>query len=81
MRTISGSEFLAHPEKYLNMAVEQDVRIQKGREMFHIVYAPPVDEQPILQPDDDLRRALSANEFREKLKVVLEGVDRKFAQK
>jgi hypothetical protein len=72
MRTITSSEFLAHPEMYLDMAVEQNVRIQKGREMFHIVYAPPVDEQPLLQPDDDFRNAITMEELLEGIHSDLE---------
>lgn len=63
MKTISNSEFLAHPEKYLDMAVEQNIRIQKGREMFYLTCEPSVGEQPILEPDDDLRGAITGEEL------------------
>jgi hypothetical protein len=38
-------------------------------------------EQVVLQPDDDFYRALSAEEFRKRLAVVLENVDKKYASK
>jgi hypothetical protein len=63
MMTISNSEFMAHPERYFDMAVNEDVRIQKGHQMFYIVYAPPIREQPLLSPDDDLRRAITMDEL------------------
>ena len=35
----------------------------------------------VLEPDEDLRRAIPADEFREKLIVVLDKVDKKYAKK
>ena len=35
----------------------------------------------VLEPDEDFRRAISAEEFREKLIVVLDRVDKKYANK
>jgi hypothetical protein len=70
MRTISNSEFAAHPEMYLDMAREQDVRVKKGRDTFRLVYETPdrrsakhSDEQPLLAPDDDLRSAITGEEL------------------
>ncbi len=62
MRTISNSEFVANPDMYFGMAREQDVRIRKGRQMFRLVHEPPA-EQPFLEPDDELRRAITIDEF------------------
>ncbi len=63
MKTISSREFAANPEMYLGMARQQDVLVKKGRDMFHIVYRPPVPQQPVLEPDDDLRRAITFDEL------------------
>ncbi len=66
MKTISAREFVANPELYLGIAREQEVRVKKGREMFHIVYeaaTPPLPPQPFLEPDDDLRRAITFDEL------------------
>jgi hypothetical protein len=63
MRTISNNEFSAHPDLYLDMARDQDVMVKKGRDLFHIIYASPADRQPILEPDDDLRRAITIDEL------------------
>jgi len=35
----------------------------------------------VLEPDEDFRRAISAEEFREKLIVVLDRVDKKYANR
>ncbi len=70
MRTITNSEFAAHPEMYLDMAREQDVRVKKGHETFRLVYETP-DEQPLLEPDDDFRRAISFDELKERMSVSI----------
>jgi hypothetical protein len=63
MTTITGSEFAAHPEMYLDMARHDDVRVHKGHETFWLIHEPP-GEPPILEPDDDFRRAISVDELR-----------------
>ncbi len=79
MRTISTREFTANPDRYFDMAREQGVCIQKGSEMFHLLYAPAADLQPpLLEPDDDFHRALTAEEFRKSVVEVVEKVHRKF---
>ena len=47
MKTISNSEFLANPEMYLGMALEQDVRVRKGDRMIRLILESADDE------DDD----------------------------
>ncbi len=71
MRTISNSEFVANPDMYFGMAREQDVRIRKGRQMFRLVHEPPAAEQPILEPDDDYRRAITVDELKERMSVSI----------
>ena len=49
MRMISNSEFAAHPDMYLDLAREQEVRIRRGREVFSL--APDYDEPRELTDD------------------------------
>ena len=44
MKTISNSEFLAHPEMYFDMAREQNVRIRRGKQTFSL--APDDGDEP-----------------------------------
>ncbi len=81
MKTISNREFCANPDLYMGVAKEQDVRIRRGRRVYHLICEPPADEQPLLAPDDDLRRALSAEEFRERLEERMRRVDEKYARR
>jgi hypothetical protein len=64
---------------YLDLAREQDVRVKKGREMFRLVYETP-DEQPLLTPDDDFRRAISMEEFKDRVLAMVERLDKKYAR-
>jgi len=83
MTIVSTKEFNAHQDKYFNMAIDEQVFVKRGKYMFHINCSNPdtveMTEQAILEPDDDLHRALSSEEFRKRLTVVLNRVDRKYA--
>jgi len=85
MTVISTQEFVDNQNKYFNMAMNQDVRIKRDDGMFQIRYN-PVEETNLKkpkykQPDADFYRALSAEDFREKLVVVLDNLDKKYASK
>jgi hypothetical protein len=48
------------------MAENEDICIKRGNNMFHLVYRPVethYPEQPVLEPDDDLRSAITIDEF------------------
>ncbi len=63
MKTISNREFCANPDLYMGVAKEQDVRIRRGRTMFRLVCEPPAPQQPVHQPDDKLRNAITFDEL------------------
>lgn len=65
MQTISSAEFAAHQDKYFDLALNDDICIQKGQKRFLLTYEPIVAEQPILAPDDNLHRAITIDELRE----------------
>ena len=74
MTLVSSKEFLSNEEKYFDLALNGGVCIQRGDFVYHLVSAPFEEQyppQPFLEPDDDLRRAISADEFRHRcLKVI-----------
>ena len=78
MRTISNREFVADPELYLGMAHEQEVRVRRGRRVIRLVSEPTPTRQPILEPDDDYRRAITVEEL---LKGIHEDIDQKWAER
>ena len=64
MTVINSKEFGANQKKYFDLAVNEDVCIKRGKNMFHLICR-PVDEQVCLEPDDDLRGAITMDELRE----------------
>ena len=81
MTVVSSKEFATKSAKYYNLAKNEQVVIQNGRNRYRLTFEPKYPEQPILEPDDNFRRAISAEEFRERLIVVLDRVDKKYANK
>ena len=78
MILVNSADFAIHQEKYFNLARNEQVFVKQGEDTFIVTKAP---EKKLLQPDADFYRALSAEEFREKLVLVLDKVDKKYANK
>jgi predicted transcriptional regulator len=69
MTVVSTKEFSSNQEKYFDMAVNGQVCIQRGKNMFYLSYAPiepKYPEQPILEPDEIFRSAITMGEFRKR---------------
>ena len=81
MVLVNSAEFATDQEKYFNMAMNNDVHIKSGQNMFRIVYEPVVAEQPILEPDEDFYRAITMDEFKQKVLVMVDKLDKKYGRK
>ena len=84
MTVVSSKEFATRPTKYYNLAQNEQVVIKRGKNIFHLTCTNghnTSEYDEILEPDDDFHRALSADEFRKRLVVVLEKVDKQYANK
>ena len=70
MTVVSSKEFAASPAKYYHRALDEQVTIKRGRNMFRLMYAPPetYPEQPVLEPDEELRRAITIDELFDRVK-------------
>jgi len=87
MTVVSTKEFNTNQDKYFDIALDEQVFIQKGDNMFFLLYK-NVDDmnmyhdasvyEEILEPDDDLRRAITAEELLER---IHEDIREKFASK
>ena len=67
MTVVSSKEFATKSVKYYNLAKNEQVVIRRGKNVYHLTHAPlqveVYPEQPILEPDDNLRRAITAEEL------------------
>lgn len=58
MRVISSSELRNNMKKYLDLAIEEKIVIQRGRNETFVL-----TREEYLEPDEDLKRAISAEEL------------------
>lgn len=58
MRVISSSELRNNMKKYLDLAANERILIQRGRNETFVLM-----REDYLEPDEDLRRAISAKEL------------------
>ena len=87
MTIVSTKEFNTNQYKYFDLALDEQVFIQKGDDMFFLLYK-NVDGmnmyhdasvyEEILEPDNDLCRAITAEELLER---IHEDIRRKFASR
>lgn len=58
MRVISSSELRNNMKKYLDLAANEKIVIQRGRNETFVL-----TREDILEPDEDLKRAITAKEL------------------
>jgi len=65
MTVVSTKEFISNQKKYFNIALNEQVYIKRGGNMFMVARA---NEEKIeyKEPDDDLRRAITMDEFKKR---------------
>ena len=66
MTVVSTREFNTHQEKYFDLALNEQVYVKRGRNMF-IVAKASEPEVIYKEPDDDLRTAITKDELLEGL--------------
>ena len=75
MTVVSTKEFNANLDKYLDMAIENEICIKKENKLFFINYKPVDEPDVIFQPDNDFYRSITAEELLER---IYGDIDRKF---
>ena len=82
MTVVSSKEFATKPTKYYNLAVNEQVVIKRGNNMYNLTYTPlPVvkyPEQPILEPDENYYRAITMGEFKERARETVEAAYKRY---
>ena len=84
MTIVSSKEFATQPAKYYHLALNEQVVIKRGKNMFHLTHINGChtrEYDEILEPDEDFYRAIPADEFRLRLVSVLDRIDKKYANK
>jgi len=67
MTVVSSKDFAIDQEKYFDLALDGNVCIKRGVNMFYLIYSPEEkqdEEDIIFQPDDELRSCISMDEVR-----------------
>ena len=77
MTIVSSKEFATNDDKYFDMAMNEQVFVQRDNIMF-IVARINDTEKHYLEPDDDLRRAITADELLER---IYYDIDKKFVNR
>ena len=60
MRVISTAELRSNMKKYLDLAAQEQIIIQRGRKETFVL-----QKREYLEPDEDFNRAISLEQFRE----------------
>ena len=78
MQVITSTDFAAHQDKYFDMAIDHDICVKRGQNLFQITYQPIVEEPIYFEPDEDFYRSLSMEEFKTKALEMVERVHNKY---
>ena len=79
MTVVSSKEFISNQEKYFDIALNEQVYVR--RESDNIMFIITRDKKNYLEPDDDLRRAITADEFLERALVIVDKLDKRYLNK
>ena len=72
MTVVSSKEFVSNDGKYFDLALNEQVFVKRGNNIFHITCSNMnIKEQAILEPDDDLRTAITKEEFKAKAHGII----------
>ena len=72
MTIVSSREFTANQDKYFKLALDEDVYIKSGENMFVFSIANSVKEPDmIFEPDEDFYKSITMEEVRERLHNVV----------
>ena len=68
MTVVSTQEFNANQEKYFNLAIDEQVFIQKDNYMFIVQnVAQNIEQDVVFEPDEDFHRSIPIEEVRDKV--------------
>ena len=73
MTIVSSQEFAANQNKYYDLAIDEDVCIKRGNNMFQLIYAATTPDENIVyfEPDEDFYNSISIEEFKIRAREVV----------
>jgi len=79
MTIVSSKEFISNQDKYFDLALNEQVFIQKGENMFVVTCSNGQHcEDVVFQPDDDFYRSITMDEFKERAREVVTAAYKKY---
>ena len=72
MTVVSSKEFAVNEDKYFDLAMNEQVFVQRNNMMFMVSLANENKKKKRLKPDDDLRRAITGDQLLERVYVSLD---------
>ena len=87
MTVVSSKEFVVNEDKYFDLALDEQVIIRRGDNVFLLVnknvndmnvYHDASVYEEVLEPDDDFRSAITMDEFRERARIMVENVHNRY---
>ena len=79
MTVVSSKEFAANQERYYDLAMNEQVFVQKDNIMFILTRANDKKKKH-KKPDDDFRRAITMEEFKKRALIMVEKIDKMYVQ-
>jgi hypothetical protein len=77
MTVVNSKEFVINEDKYFDLAMNEQVFVQRDNMMFIITRANVNNKKKRLKPDDELSRALTGDELLER---VYKSIDHFFSE-
>ena len=62
MTIVSSKEFAANQDKYFDMAIDEEIGVKRGNDMFYL-YRTNDTERVYYEPDEDFYRAITMDEL------------------
>ena len=83
MTVVNSKEFATNQSKYFEMAGNEQVYIENGEDMFHLIYTKEdnnteVKERVYYEPDEDFYKSITMDKL---LEGVLEDIHKFYANK
>ena len=77
MTVISSKEFVINQKRYFDLAVNEQIIIKRGQNMFHLICKPvekTETEKVYFKPDDDFYDSITMNELLEKTYEIIDKI-------